>query len=126
MELDLGSVRVIAEVIVNGKNLGVLWKAPFRVNLDSFVNEGVNNLEVKITNLWPNRLIVDEQLSEDYERKDKNIKKWPDWLLNHTKRPSDRVTFATYKHWDKDSQLQSSGMLGPVTIRPYVSMQLKK
>lgn len=120
LELDLGNVKVMAEVIVNGKNLGILWKTPFRINLDHSVHQGVNELEVKITNLWPNRLIGDERLSGDYEWKDHSIKKWPEWLLNHTKRPSDRITFTTWKHWDAGSPLQLSGLLGPVIIRSYV------
>jgi hypothetical protein len=124
LELDLGSVRVIAEVIVNGKSLGVLWKAPFRVNLDGFVHEGVNDLEVRITNLWPNRLIGDEHLPEDYERDGRRIKKWPEWLVNNTKRPSERITFTTWKYWDKESPLQLSGLLGTVIIRPYVRTQV--
>ena len=52
MTLDLGSVSVIAEVIVNGKNAGVLWKAPFRIPIDEFAKKGKNTLEVKVTNLW--------------------------------------------------------------------------
>lgn len=124
LELDLGDVRVIAEVTVNGKNLGVLWKAPFRVNLDGFVHEGVNDLEVRITNLWPNRLIGDEHLPEDFEWSGKHIKKWPEWLVNHTKRPSERITFTTWKHWEKDSPLQLSGLLGPVIIRPWVHAKI--
>ncbi|MDR2773916.1 MAG: hypothetical protein LBC19_04090, partial [Tannerella sp.] len=126
LELDLGDVRVIAEIIVNGKNLGILWKAPFRVNLDGFVHKGVNDLEVRITNLWPNRLIGDERLPDDYEWRDKRIKKWPEWLANHTERPSKRITFTTWKHWNKDSPLQRSGLLGPVIIRPYVQVKVFK
>ncbi len=120
LELDLGSVRVIAEVLVNGKKLGILWKFPFRMSLEGIVHEGENDLEVRVTNLWPNRLIGDEHLSQDFERRGRAIKKWPKWLLNATHRPSDRVSFAGYKHWQKDSPLPSSGMLGPVTIQPYV------
>lgn len=123
LELDLGSVRVFAEVIVNGKSLGVLWKAPFRLKLDGFVNEGVNTLEVKITNLWPNRLIGDEAMPLDYERKRKTIAEWPAWLTEQTERPSGRTTFASWKHWDKDAPLQLSGLLGPVVIRPYLSIK---
>jgi hypothetical protein len=116
LQLDLGSVKELAEVFVNGKNAGILWKAPFRMNIDDFAQEGTNTLEVKITNLWPNRLIGDEQLALDYERKGPNIQQWPDWLLNNTARPTERVTFAAYKHWDKDSELLPSGLLGPVKI----------
>ena len=118
LELDLGSVFVIAEVSVNGQDVGLLWKAPYRVNIDDFVKEGVNDLEIKITNLWPNRLIGDEQLPSDFERKGPYVKQWPDWLLNQSKRPSERVSFAAFKHWHKDSSLQTSGLLGPVRIIP--------
>lgn len=126
LELDLGSVAVIAEVIVNGKELGTLWKVPFRISLDGAVNVGTNNLEVRITNLWPNRLIGDEQLSKDYGGKGANVREWPEWLSGQEKRPSERVTFASFKHWKKDSQLQTSGLLGPVVIRPYVYARVKR
>jgi hypothetical protein len=116
LALDLGSVRVIAEVIINGKNAGTLWKAPFRISIDDFVKKGTNTLEVKVTNLWANRLIGDEHLPLDFERKGKKIKRLPDWLLNHTKRPSERTTFSSFKHWDKEDELQMSGLLGPVKI----------
>ena len=126
LELDLGNVQVIAEVVVNGKKVRTLWKRPFRVNLDGLINEGVNHLEVKITNLWPNRLIGDQKLPADTQRRGKNIKLWPDWLLNETPRASARVAFPAYQHWEKDSPLQSSGLLGPVIIRPYVRVKISK
>ncbi|MDR0393518.1 MAG: hypothetical protein LBH77_00005, partial [Tannerella sp.] len=125
LELDLGSVQVIAEIFVNGKHLGILWRSPFRIDLTNIVHAGVNDLEIKITNLWPNRLIGDEHLPEDYESDGRRIKKWPEWLINHTERPSERITFTTWKYWDKDSPLQPSGLTGPVTIRPYVHKTLK-
>ena len=74
LELDLGDVRVIAEVTINGQPVGILWKTPFRLNINDFVKQGENTLEVKITNLWPNRLIGDEQVSMDFERKGKRHK----------------------------------------------------
>jgi hypothetical protein len=124
LELDLGDVRVMAEVIVNGENCGVLWKAPFRVKLDGFVNEGANTLEVKVTNLWQNRLIGDAHLPNDVKRKGRGVKKWPDWLLKGTNRSSGRVSFPAYQHWSKDSPLQTAGLLGPVIIRPYTRIKL--
>lgn len=124
LELDLGNVHVMAEVIVNGKNLGVIWKAPFEVSLDGFIQEGTNTLEVRIINLWANRLIGDEHLSADFEWKDGSIKQWPEWLVDNIKRPSKRTTFTTWKHWDKSSSLQPSGLLGPVVIRTYVKKKL--
>lgn len=58
--LDLGCVKNIAEVFVNGQRAGVLWKAPFRTDdIRALLNEGENTLEVKVTNLWVNRMIGD-------------------------------------------------------------------
>lgn len=125
MELDLGNVRVIAEVILNGKNLGVLWKPPFRVNLTGAVRAGPNKLEVRITNLWPNRLIGDEHLSKDVTGKYGIPDEWPKWLLDPAAtRSSKRITFTTWKHWDENSKLQTSGLLGPVILRFYKHQKL--
>ncbi|WP_206208148.1 glycosyl hydrolase [Wenyingzhuangia fucanilytica] len=124
LTLDLGSVAVIAEVYVNGKNAGILWKAPFRTNIDDLVKSGKNILEVKVTNLWPNRLIGDEELLLDYERKGTKMKSLPDWLLNNTKRPSNRTTFPSWKHWDKNDELLTSGLLGPVKINISISKKI--
>ncbi|WP_417444136.1 glycosyl hydrolase [Joostella sp.] len=116
LQLDLGDVKEIAEVYLNGIKLGVLWKAPFRFNIDDAVVEGTNTLEIKVTNLWPNRLIGDEQLPADYTHKGPIVNEWPDWLVNKTKRPTERISFVAFKHWKKDSKLLPSGLLGPVRI----------
>jgi alpha-L-rhamnosidase len=60
-EIDLGEVKNIAEVIINGKNMGIAWKKPFKLNITGGVKQGVNTLEIKVTNLWVNRLIGDAQ-----------------------------------------------------------------
>jgi hypothetical protein len=60
-EIDLGEVKNIAEVIINGKNMGIAWKKPFKLNITEGVKKGVNTLEIKVTNLWVNRLIGDAQ-----------------------------------------------------------------
>ena len=123
--IDLGSVFVIAEVIVNGKNAGVLWKAPFRVNIDEFVQKGKNALEVKVTNLWTNRLIGDEKLPLDYPRNGKRAKPLPSWLLSETERPSRRTTFASWNHYNKNDDLLTSGLLGPVKLIFFETIRLK-
>ena len=125
MTLDLGSVSVIAEVIINGKNAGVLWKAPFRIPIDEFVTKGKNTIEVKVTNLWPNRLIGDEKEPLDYERRGNKTKTLPDWLSNAEFRDSKRQTFASWKHWKKDDELKTSGLLGPVNINVFKLKHLK-
>ncbi len=125
LELDLGSVSIIAEVILNNKKVATLWKRPFRVLISDFVKQGENTLQIKVTNLWVNRLIGDEKLSLDYERKGEKIKSLPNWLNNPESRASKRQTFASWKHWSKDSELLTSGLLGPVKINIHKIVNLK-
>ena len=54
-------MKNIAEVSVNGKYLGIVWKPPFRVDVTGIMKPGTNALEIKVTNLWVNRLIGDQQ-----------------------------------------------------------------
>jgi hypothetical protein len=137
--LDLGRVEVIAEVKVNGKPLGVLWKPPFIVNITDAVIAGDNILEVQVTNLWPNRLIGDEQLPAEYEYGSLGsgsgvgsavsggaIRKLPDWYVQGNPKPSGgRVTFTTWKHYSKDAPLLESGLLGPVILRSALKREIK-
>ena len=115
--LDLDAVKNFAEVSLNGQDLGVLWKPPFRVNITTAAKPGVNHLIVKVTNLWPNRLIGDEQLPPDCEWNGKELKAWPQWFLDGKPSPTGRLTFTTWHHWTKDSPLLTSGLLGPVTLQ---------
>jgi hypothetical protein len=114
--LDLGRVKNLAEVTLNGKPLGILWKPPFRVDITGAAQRGKNKLEIKVTNLWPNRLIGDEQLPPDCEWDGKHLKAWPQWLLDNQPSPTGRLTFTTWHHWNKDDALLESGLLGPVQI----------
>ncbi len=117
--LDLGRVKNIAEVSLNGKDLGILWKPPFAVDISGLARAGANTLKVRVTNLWVNRLVGDEQLPEDVEWNGKPIKRWPQWMVDGTPRPSkDRLTFTTWHHFTKDSQPLESGLIGPVMLRP--------
>ena len=121
--LDLGRVSIIAEASLNGHHLGILWKPPFRADVTGIVHAGANYLEVRVVNLWPNRLIGDEQLASDcewttFEHYGEMLHQWPQWLLENKPRPSGRVTFTTWKHWTKDDPLMESGLLGPVRIIP--------
>jgi hypothetical protein len=114
--LDLGRVKNIAEVSLNGHPLGILWKPPFRVELTDAAQPGKNKLEIKVTNLWPNRLIGDEQLPDDRTWEGKRLKEWPDWLLKGERSPTGRYTFTTWHHWTKDDALLESGLIGPVRL----------
>jgi hypothetical protein len=115
--LDLGAVKNFAEVSLNGQDFGVLWKPPFRVNVTAAAKPGANKLVVKVTNLWPNRLIGDEQLPPDVAWNGKQLAAWPQWFLDGKPSPTGRLTFTTWHHWTKDSPLLESGLLGPVTLR---------
>ncbi|MEO5888825.1 MAG: glycosyl hydrolase [Ferruginibacter sp.] len=110
--LDLGEVKNIARIILNGKDLGVVWTAPWKVDITAALEQKDNQLEISVANLWPNRLIGDEQLPDDGIKNDE----WPDWLLNNQKRTSGRFTFTTFRHYQKDAPLFRSGLIGPVTI----------
>jgi hypothetical protein len=115
--LDLGGVAVIADVKLNGKDLGTLWKAPYRVDVTGALKPGENALEVKVANLWVNRQIGDELLPEDSERNGNGtLKAWPAWLAEDKPSPPGRYTFTSWRLWNKDSPLQPSGLLGPVTL----------
>jgi len=110
--LDLGVVKDMARVRLNGVDLGVVWTAPWRVDITDHLRAGDNELDIAVVNRWPNRLIGDERMPDD------GIKdgKWPEWLLKGLPRTSGRYTFTTYKHYTKDSPLLPSGLLGPVRV----------
>jgi len=115
--LDLGHVEVMAKVRVNGKNCGIAWKPPYRVDISHAVHPGENKLEIDVVNTWVNRMIGDENLPEDCDWIDwERLKEWPEWFLKDEPRPSGRYTFTTAKHYKKDDPLISSGLLGPVRI----------
>lgn len=115
--LDLGGVAVMARARLNGHDLGVLWKPPYRVEITDVAQQGTNQLEVDVANLWPNRMIGDEQLPEDSARNgDGTLKEWPQWLQEGKPSPTGRFTFSTWRMWGKGEALQESGLLGPVRI----------
>jgi hypothetical protein len=114
--LDLGLVRNMARVRLNGHDLGVVWCAPWRVDVCDAVTTRGNSLEIEVANLWPNRLIGDEQLDCEYG-KNGNLVRWPEWLLKGVPRPSvRRYTFASWRHFTKDTPLLQSGLIGPVRL----------
>jgi hypothetical protein len=97
--IDLGKVKNMARVRLNGQDLGVVWTAPWKVDITGIVKAKDNQLEISVANLWPNRLIGDDQLPQD------GIK---------------RYTFTTYDPYNKDSPLLESGLMGPVIIQKEV------
>lgn len=124
--LDLGEVRDIAEVSVNGRDLPVLWKPPFMVDVTDVLPAGCAariTLMVKVTNRWPNRLIGDErQFKDDAEWK---VDKWwnlfllksvPAWVQDGKPSPTGRKAFSLCKLWKAGDELLPSGLLGPVRL----------
>lgn len=91
--LDLGDVKNLAEIIVNGKSLGIVWKHPFKVDVTSALKPGENKLEIKVINLWVNRLIGDAQ---------PNV--------------TNKITYTSLPFYQANSKLLPSGLLGPVRI----------
>ena len=118
--LDLGEVEVMAHVYVNGQDLGVSWKSPYRLDITNAVKCGKNDLKVEVTNLWVNRILADEAYEDDCPWHGMVLAKWPDWLINKQPRPSKRQTFYTWKHWDKSEPMILSGLIGPVCVRTAV------
>ena len=124
--LDLGVIKHVARVILNHKDLGVLWTAPWRIKIPGnlLINKN-NELQIEVTNVWANRLIGDEQKPPDCEwlpgqyfyDSGKYLKEFPDWFLKKQPRPSKgRYCFTTWNYFTKDSLLVSSGLMGPVRI----------
>ena len=93
LSIDLGEVKNLAEVSVNGKPLGIVWKTPYRVDVTDVMKADANTVEIKVTNPWVNRIIGDRQ-------------------PNVTK----TYTFTSPKYYKADSKLVPSGLLGPVQI----------
>jgi len=91
--LDLGNVRELAEIKVNGKSCGITWAPPFRVNITEAVKPGENKLEVEVVNFWPNRIIGDAALPREQ-----------------------RLTRTNIRKLTRDTKLMESGLLGPVKV----------
>jgi hypothetical protein len=91
--LDLGDVRELASVKLNGKPLGTVWTPPFRVDISEVVKPADNMLEVEVVNFWPNRIIGDQSLPADQ-----------------------RFTRTNVRKLTADTPLMPSGLLGPVTL----------
>lgn len=99
--LDLGEVRDVAEVFINGKSAGVLWKKPFQVDINQWVHVGENDLQIEIVNMWSNRLTGD-MLSDPKDR------------FCKTNQPYMKAE--VWPGGDEPFKLQTAGLLGPVTL----------
>lgn len=118
--IDFGNVAFFAEVSMNGKQLATLWKPPYACDVTDFIHAGDNLLEVKVTNLWTNRLIGDEFLpaENDYDKWGE-LDQFPDWYVNNQPYKGKRNTFVSWRQYDKNGPLTESGLIGPVRIYTY-------
>jgi hypothetical protein len=122
--LDLGVVQHIARIKLNNKDLGIVWTAPWHVEIPAGVLKTSNNiLVIEVTNVWANRLIGDEQEPADCEWTPGyisfgfSLKEFPDWFLQKQPRPSaKRYCFTTWNYFTSASPLIPSGLLGPVQL----------
>jgi hypothetical protein len=93
IHLDLGELRNLAEVRLNGVDLGIVWCRPFRVRASEALHSGTNCLQVRVVNLWANRVIGDAGLP-----------------------PDQRLTRTNVRALGPDTPLEPSGLLGPVRL----------
>ena len=96
--INLGDIGVMAEIKINGKNIGGVWISPFRLNTEDLLESGENYLEVKVVNVWRNRIIGDKRLP-----------------------PNKQFTWTVFDDASENELLQPSGLLGPVTFEIYKS-----
>jgi hypothetical protein len=123
-EVDLGVVNHLAHVTINGKDLGIVWCAPWRLAVPAgLLKAKENQLVIEVTNVWANRLIGDEQEPADcawspgHQGFGGFLQEFPEWFLKGKPRPSrGRRTFTTWNYFSKTSPLVPSGLLGPVRI----------
>lgn len=113
--LDLGEVKNVAQVRLNGKDLGVVWTAPWRVDVTAVATTEGNELEIDIVNLWPNRLIGDGLLPQDRRFTKTNVRTYdtPHPVFRYS---DTEVTRGEAEFSDVTPDLLRSGLLGPVTL----------
>jgi hypothetical protein len=105
VRLQLGAVKCLAQVRLNGKDLGIVWTAPWRVELTGALKAGKNELEIEVTNTWVNRLIGDAGLPEKKRVTKTNV------ALETGKR-----TLKSFQSFASEDPLMTSGLLGPVRL----------
>jgi len=92
LSIDLGNVGQMADIFVNGEHVRFIWKAPYKVQWTGSLKPGKNTIEIKVVNLWPNRLIGDQQPG------------------------AEKVTYTGMSFYRENSPLMPSGLMGPVVI----------
>lgn len=94
--IDLGEVKMMAKIKLNGVYIGGVWTEPYRLNITKQIKEGINTVDIQVVNNWMNRLIGDKKLPKEK-----------------------RITWQTFSYNKPNTPLQRSGLLGPVEIQAY-------
>jgi len=92
LSIDLGEVGEMADVWINGIHVGFLWKKPYSITCNGLLRVGQNDIEVRVINLWTNRLIGD------------------------AKHPDNKTTYTVIPFYGEQSPLLPSGLMGPVRL----------
>ncbi len=112
--LDLGEVAVIADVSINGKNVGILWNKPFIADISEYIKVGTNILTIQVANRWTNRLIYDAKLPKEKRLTNSSVRRLPNAFSYPMKElPNDEF-----------KGLLPSGLLGPVKINIFPKISL--
>lgn len=115
--LDLGDVRHVAEVTVNGEPAGLLWHRPYRVDITRFCRGGAPlDIRVRVALLWPNRMIGDARLRQTV--REPGHPAWPDWVLADRSDSGLGIrTFSNFRTgWKATDSLLPSGLIGPARL----------
>jgi len=94
--INLGNIGVMAQVKLNGIDVGVTWIAPYTLNVTDCLKEGENAIEIEVVNLWRNRLLKDKKLPEN-----------------------ERYTWHLVDDIKNGEEPHTSGLIGPVSIEYY-------
>lgn len=108
--LSLGAVKNVARVRLNGRDLGVVWTAPWRVEITGALKPGANDLEIEVANLWPNRLIGDAKLPQQQRRTVTNVRTYDTTDIESGRKSPERKNAAA------SAGLLPAGLLGPVRV----------
>lgn len=126
--LNLGKVKELAAVTINGQFVQVLWHAPFKVDISKYVRKGANTVSIAVTNTWANQIIGDNRYPDDCEwgkeipvnsetSAGSSLAYFPEWLMKGKERPSSRrVAFSTWNYYTKEYPLVESGLLSEVKL----------
>ncbi len=133
IDIDLGRVGDLAEVWINDRTTGVMWRPPMSRDIRPMLRPGRNEVRIVVWNTWHNRLVGDEQFASDFIlRRDRGadlgrgLAAFPDWLVEGQPRPSaHRLTFTTWLYHRRNTPLLPAGLIGPMRLLPFGEVALR-